>query len=377
MPKGLRPGEWVIIEDQQAKKNYIAYINPYAESFYKIKILKEDVQKKVNIKTDEETLAKEIIVEHLQTAFRKREFFLDYNHGARLVYGMNDALPGIIVDKYQKYIFAQINTAGMDRFRDLIKAEIVKRYPDQKVLFFDNPEYRKAEVLPIHEPEKISEDLDVLENGLKYKITQQVMQKIGYYYDHRENRSKLANLLKRTSFAKKTGLDLFSYVGSWGLHMLSAGVEHVEFVDQGNMEEVTINHLKMNGFEGRGKFTRSDVFKFIDSSIATEKKYDVIVSDPPAFTKSEKNKITALQGYEKLHLKTMKLLNDEAVMVVASCTHHVNYEELDKTVQDAAIKNSQKVHLLDLGAQGFDHPFSGFNDKSFYIKYLVYFVSRG
>nr|BDT26649.1 class I SAM-dependent methyltransferase [Bacteriovorax sp. HI3] len=377
MPKGLRPGEWVIIEDQQAKKNYIAYINPYAESFYKIKILKEDVQKKVNVKTDEETLAKEIIIEHLQTAFRKRDFFLDYNHGARLVYGMNDALPGIIVDKYQKYIFAQINTAGMDRFRDLIKGEIIKHYPDQKVLFFDNPEYRKAEVLPIHEPEKINEDLDVLENGLKYKITQQVMQKIGYYYDHRENRSKLANLLKRTAFAKKTGLDLFSYVGSWGLHMLSAGVEHVEFVDQGNMEEVTTNHLKMNGFEGRGKFTRSDVFKFIDASIAAGKKYDVIVSDPPAFTKSEKNKITALQGYEKLHLKTMKLLNDEAIMVVASCTHHVNYEELDKTVQDAALKNSQKVHLLDLGAQGFDHPFSGFNDKSFYIKYLVYFVCRG
>lgn len=377
MPKGLRPGEWVIIEDQQAKKNYIAYINPYAESFYKIKILKEDVQKKVNVKTDEETLAKEIIIEHLQTAFRKRDFFLDYNHGARLVYGMNDALPGIIVDKYQKYIFAQINTAGMDRFRDLIKSEIIRRYPDQKVLFFDNPEYRKAEVLPIHEPEKINEDLDVLENGLKYKITQQVMQKIGYYYDHRENRSKLANLLKRTAFAKKTGLDLFSYVGSWGLHMLSAGVEHVEFVDQGNMEEVTTNHLKMNGFEGRGKFTRSDVFKFIDASIAAGKKYDVIVSDPPAFTKSEKNKITALQGYEKLHLKTMKLLNDEAIMVVASCTHHVNYEELDKTVQDAALKNSQKVHLLDLGAQGFDHPFSGFNDKSFYIKYLVYFVCRG
>lgn len=377
MPKGLRPGEWVIIEDQHAKKNYIAYINPYAESFYKIKILKEDVQKKYNVKSDEETLAREIIIDHLNTAFKKRDLFLDYSHGARLVYGMNDSLPGIIVDKYEKYIFAQINTAGMDRFRDLIKGEIEKYYPKQKVLFFDNPEYRKAEVLPIHEPEKIAEDLDVLENGLKYKITQQVMQKIGYYYDHRENRSKLAGLLKRTAVSKKTGLDLFSYVGSWGLHMLSAGVEHVEFVDQGNMEEVTNSHLQMNGFSGRGKFIRSDVFKFIDGAIAAGNKYDVIVSDPPAFTKSEKNKLMALQGYEKLHLKAMKLLNDQALMVVASCTHHVNYEELDKTVQDAAIKNSQKVHLLDLGAQGFDHPFSGFNDKSFYIKYLVYFVSRG
>ena len=377
MPKGLRPGEWCLLFDQVAKKNYIVYVNPYSESYFKIKILKEDKEKKYNDKSDEETLAKEIIVEHLRAAFRKREFFSDYHSGARLVYGLNDSLPGVIVDKYQKYILAQINTAGMDRFRELIKNEIQVYYPEHRVLFFDNPEYRKAEVLPIHEPEKIAEGLDVLENGIRYKISPSVMQKIGYYYDHRENRNKLLHLLKRTNFAKKTGLDLFSYVGSWGLHMLSAGVQHVDFVDQANMEEMTLNHLEMNSFSGRGKFTRSDVFKFVDVAIAEGKKYDVIVSDPPAFTKSEKNKITALQGYEKLHLKAMKLLSDEGVLVVASCTHYVNYEELDKTVQEAALKNAQKVHLLDLGVQGFDHPFSGFSDKSFYIKYLVYFVSRG
>jgi len=377
LPKGLQPGEWVIIEDQLIKKNYIAYINPYAESFYKIKIISDDLEKKYNSKSDEAIVAKEIIVKKLRKAFRKRDYFSDYASGARLIYGMNDSLAGIIVDKYQKYIFAQINTAGMDRFRDLIKSEIELKYPEQKVLFFDNAEYRKAEVLPIHESEKTTDDLEIFENGLKYKISQNVVQKIGYYYDHRENRKKLADLLSRTSFSKKTGLDLFSYVGSWGLHMLKAGVEHVEFVDQGNMGEAIETHLDLNGFQGRGSFSRSDVFKFLDNQISAGKKYDVIVSDPPAFTKSEKNKVTAIQGYEKLHLKAMKLLNDEAVMVVASCTHHVNYEELDKTVQDAALKNSQKVHLLDLGVQGFDHPFSGFKDKSFYIKYLVYFVTRG
>ena len=377
MSKGLRPGEWIIVEDQLAKKNYIGYINPFSESFYKLKILKEDKAKKYNAKSDEEVVAQELIVSNLQAAFKLRDYLTDYSNGARLVYGMNDSLPGIIVDKYQKYILAQINTAGMDRFRDLIKSEIVKKYPDQTVLFFDNQEYRKAEVLPIHEPEKITEDLDILENGIHYRISQTVMQKIGYYYDHRENRSKLANLLTRTSFSKKTGLDLFSYVGSWGLHMLKAGVENVEFVDQANMEAATNMNLELNNFKGRGQFTRSDVFKFLDTAHASGKKYDVIVSDPPAFTKSEKNKIQALQGYEKLHLKAMRLLNDEALMIVASCTHHVNYEELDKTVQEAALKNSQSVQLLDLGVQGMDHPFSGFKDKSFYIKYLVYFVSRG
>jgi 23S rRNA (cytosine1962-C5)-methyltransferase len=377
MSKGLRPGEWIIVEDQLAKKNYIGYINPFSESFYKLKIIAEDKSKKYNVKSDEESVARELITSNLQAAFKSRDYLTDYSNGSRLVYGMNDSLPGIIVDKYQKYILAQINTAGMDRFRDLIKTELVSRYPDQKVLFFDNAEYRKAEVLPIHEPEKITEDLDILENGIQYKISQSVMQKIGYYYDHRENRNKLANLLMRTSFAKKTGLDLFSYVGSWGLHMLKAGVENVEFVDQANMEVATTTNLELNNFKGRGQFTRSDVFKFLDTTIASGKKYDVIVSDPPAFTKSEKNKNQAIQGYEKLHLKAMKLLNDEGLMIVASCTHHVNYEELDKTVQEAALKNSQRVQLLDLGVQGMDHPFSGFKDKSFYIKYLVYFVSRG
>ena len=100
-------------------------------------------------------------------------------------------------------------------------------------------------------------------------------------------------------------------------------------------------------------------------------------SEPPAFTKSEKNKVTALQGYEKLHTKALKILNEEGLFVAASCTHYVSYEELDKTVQDAAFKNGQRLRMLDLGAQGFDHPMSGLKDKSFYIKYLAYHVTRG
>ena len=377
IPKGFRPGEWIIIEDQQIKKNYIGYINPYAESYFKIKIAYCDLEKKYNAKSDEAASAGEIITGNLKEAFLKREKFIDYASGARLVYGVNDSLPGVIVDMYEKYIFTQINTAGMDRFRDLIKSEIEKRYPAKKVLFFDNLDYRKAEVLPIYESTKIEEDLHIEENALRYKISANVMQKIGYYYDHRENRAKLANLLKRMNISKKNGLDLFSYVGSWGLHLLLAGIESVDFVDQGNMQEAVMTNLGLNSFSGRGHFFRSDVFKYLDEAIASGKKYDVIVSDPPAFTKSEKNKPMAIQGYEKLHLKAMKLLSDNAVMVVASCTHHVGHEELDKTVQDAALKNAQKVHLLDLGVQGFDHPFSGFSDKSFYIKYLVYSVSRG
>jgi 23S rRNA (cytosine1962-C5)-methyltransferase len=377
IPKGLMPGEWILILDKLSQKNFIAYINPFSENYFKIKIVFDDLEKRFNSKSNEEEVAIEILKLNLQRAFNKRDDFLDYKDGARLVYGINDSLPGLIVDKYEKYIFVQINTAGIDRFRNLIKAEICEKYKNQKVMFYDNVEYRKAEVLPTYDAEKMDSDLEVLENGIKYNIPQKVMQKIGYYYDHRENRNKILNLLNRLNFNKKNGLDLFSYVGSWGLHLLKANVENVDFVDQGNMQEAIQNNLTLNNFINRGEFIRSDVFKFLDNSVAKEKRYDIIVSDPPAFTKSEKNKDQALQGYEKLHLKVMRLLSNKAILVIASCTHYVSYEELDKTIQDSALKNSQKVQLLDMGLQGFDHPFTGFKDKGFYIKYLVYSVIRG
>ena len=376
IPKGFIPGEWICILDNTAKRKYISYINPYAEIFFKIKIMKV-VEWSFSPSELEGHVAEKVISELLIASVKKRDLFADYSNGSRLVYGISDSLPGLIVDKYKKYILIQINTAGIDRFRDLIQSILQKKFESHKVIFYDNEEYRKAEVLPTFTKVELDGDLEILENNLQYKIPRNVLQKIGYYYDHRENRSRLKLLLTRLNIKKENGLDLFSYVGSWGLHLLSAGIRNVEFVDQGNMQEVIGTNLELNNFSGKGQFVRADVFKYLDDALAGNKKFDVIVSDPPAFAKSEKNKISALQGYEKLHMKSMKLLNDQGIMVVASCTHYANYEELDRTVQDAAFRNGQSVQLLDLGGQGFDHPMTGLKDKSFYIKYLVYYVNRG
>jgi len=376
IPKGMTPGEWFCLSDSTAKKRYIAYVNPYTENFFKIKILKT-AHPQFNSQSDEKAVAEETIAELLSASLKRRTLFAGYENGARLVYGISDSLPGLIVDKYKKYILIQINTAGLDRFRDLIHSILQNAFPEQSVLFFDNEEYRKAEVLPVHERAILETDLEVQENGLNYLIPKTIMQKIGYYYDHRENRNRLKNLLLRLNVKKEKGLDLFSYVGSWGLHLLASGVQSVEFVDQGNMQIAVEDNVARNGFSGRGNFVRADVFKFLDQAASEGKSYDVIVSDPPAFTKSEKNKINAIQGYEKLHLKAMKLLSNEGIFVAASCTHYVSFEELDKTVQDAAFKNGQKLQLLDLGGQGFDHPMTGLKDKGFYIKYIVYHVHRG
>ncbi|MBC7539835.1 MAG: class I SAM-dependent rRNA methyltransferase [Bacteriovorax sp.] len=376
IPKGLIPGEWVCLVDITAQKKYLSFVNPHADIFFKIKIIKTK-EWAFNSNEVENKIAEENINDLLMTAIKKRTLFSDYSNGSRLVFGINDSLPGLIVDKYKRYILVQINTAGIDRFRDLIRSILQKSFVTHQVLFYDNVEYRKAEILPTFEKIEIDGDLEVEENDLQYKIPKNVLQKIGYYYDHRENRSRLKSLLLKLNVKKDKGLDLFSYVGSWGLHLLSAGVGTVEFVDQGQMQAAIETNLELNKFSGRGQIVRADVFKYLDIALAENKKFDVIVSDPPAFTKSEKNKVAALQGYEKLHMKAMKLLNDQGIMVVASCTHYANYEELDKTVQDAAFRNGQTIQLLDLGGQGFDHPMTGLKDKSFYIKYLVYYVSRG
>lgn len=374
--KGLSPGEWVILNDKTAKCKYIAHLNPYSESFFKIKIIKSIESNWATSKKESE-VALDCIKEKINEAFSKRKKFLNYSEGCRLIYGSSDSLTGLIIDVYQKYIFIQINVAGIDRFRKEVGAIIQELYPAHIIRFFDNPNYRKQEVLPIYETEEIKDDLLVIENEIKYLVSKKTLQKIGYYYDHRENRQKLLSTLLRLNTNKEKGLDLFSYVGSWGLHMLKAGVQNVDFVDQGDMANDVASNLAENNFKGRGAFYRADVFKFLDEAFSQKKFYNIIVSDPPAFTKSEKNKNTAIGGYEKLHQKSLRLIADEGIFVAASCTHYVSHEELDKTVQVSAAKNNQKIQLLDIGMQGFDHPVKGFTDKGFYIKYLLYFVQRG
>ncbi len=375
IPKGLLPGEWVILIDKTAGKKYVGHVNPYSESFYKIKITKE-VSTEWRPEKNEGEVAIAIIRENITKAVQLRKIFTSYLGGYRVVYGSSDNLTGVIIDLYTKYLFVQINVAGIDRFRKEIAQILTEIYPEKKVHFFDNPQYRKQEVLPIYENDEIQDDLEVDENKIKYIISKKTLQKIGYYYDHRENRQKLLTTLLKLDINKEKGLDLFSYVGSWGLHLLKGGTTHVDFVDQGNMAEDVAKNLQINNFSTRGIFFRSDVFKFLDDAYSSNKRYNIIVSDPPAFAKSEKNKNTAIVGYEKLHQKALRLLEDNGLFVAASCTHYVTHDELDKTVQLSAAKNNQKVQLLDIGIQGFDHPAKGFTDKGFYIKYLLYFVTK-
>lgn len=366
------PGEWVRIENSGG---VFGFVNLMAQKGPIFRVVGKSNEQNID-QENEENFGKNIIEKNIERALARRKAFLNLKDGSRLIYGDEDSLPGLIVDQYVNEVIVQINTAGIDRHRLFIE-EILQKKLNVEVVFLDNKNYRDNEVLPNHENDKRVGKIRIIENDLNYAIDWSLMQKVGYYYDHRINRRKLEDVLLKYSGDKKRGLDLFSYIGSWGLHCLRGGVDFVDFVDQANMEEVTLENLKLNSFSGKGQFFRSDVFQFLEKTKNEKKTYDVIVCDPPAFAKDESGKKGAIRGYERLYNLIFEISSSCSIVAAASCTHYVSLEELDKCVQVAAKKKNKEIQILDLGIQGFDHPMASLSSKSNYIKYILYYVRNG
>lgn len=365
--KSIPPGEWCLFS-LSPSDSWIGFINPMIEDKYTCAYLLS----KITLEELKTFSPENFIAQKIKTAFAKRQRYDGYQSNARIFYGVSDELPGLIIDGFVNASILQINTSGLDRYRDFIKMTIEK-LTGTKCYFLDNPKYREKEFLPTFETESFP-DLDVIENGLKYKIRSEVLQKVGFYYDHRENRFQLMSLLKRLKEKPKHGVDLFCYAGAWGMSALAGGVERVEFVDQGDFAVEVGEALKLNGLGDRGVFHRHDVFKFLDEIINKQTKFDLILCDPPAFAKSALQKNQALEGYSKLHRKVLKCAAPGSICAFSSCTHYVAHDEFQKNILDAARKEGRKIQLIYSGMQGMDHPVVSQDDKSNYIKSYFYFV---
>lgn len=366
--KSCHPGEWCLLKGSTPDELWAAFLNPLVgDKFASIHVVE-----KLNSKDAGSFEPEAFILSKVRKAYEARLRFSGYENGSRLFYGASDGLPGLIIDLLDKTAIIQINTAGVDKFRDLIK-KTIEDLIKGKAYFLDNAKYREKEFLPTFETEKLP-DVTVQENGLQYHLRSEVLQKVGFYYDHRENRLSLLSLLSRLKLKPKKGLDLFSYAGAWGMNALKGGVSFVDFVDQGDFSVEISEGLKVNGFEGKGSFFRKDVFRHLDESIAAKNLYDLILCDPPAFAKSSLQKPQALEGYSKLHRKVLKLAAPGAVCVFSSCTHYVSHEEFQKNILDAASKENRKIQLLHCGMQGFDHPVQSLEERANYIKSYFYIL---
>lgn len=365
--KSIPPGEWCFMP-MGPQEIAIGFVNPMIEEKYSC----AQVLAKMSLEAAKKFSIDEFIVQKIKMAQARRSRIKGYEKNARIFYGVSDGLPGLIIDQFENASIIQINTAGVDRYREVIR-KTVQELMETEAYLLDNPKYREKEYLPTFNNQELPE-LHVLENGLHYRIRSEVLQKVGFYYDHRENRYQLMSLLDRINKKINTGLDLFSYAGAWGMSALKAGAQRVDFVDQGDFGVEVEEALRLNGYIGRGVFHRGDVFKFLDESVQQNNKYDLILCDPPAFAKSALHKPQALEGYSKLHRKVFKALAADGLVAFSSCTHYVSHEEFQKNILEAANKENRKIQLLYSGLQGMDHPIKSQDDRSNYIKSYFYIV---
>ncbi|MFZ8999778.1 MAG: class I SAM-dependent rRNA methyltransferase [Bacteriovoracaceae bacterium] len=369
------PGEWVFIPHFSKNYSYVGMVNPFVDKSACLKIAGIVPSKKLEDKNESE-FSTEFVDDALKKSIQRRQRFKSSLCGARLVYGSFDNLPGLIVDMYKDIILVQISTAGLDRLREQIKAVLNQSFSNHKVYFFDNSNKRSLEGLPQYdnfEFEKL-ENIIIEDAGIEYKLSRDIIQKNGYYFDHTPNRIKLERAINELDIKFDNGLDLFSYCGSWGMHLLRSGLRKVSFVDQSPIVESIKENVLRNSFDGAAQCVRSDVFKYLDECKQKQRKFDVIVSDPPAFSKGKDKKTSALRGYDSIHQKCVGLLNSPALFAVGSCTKNVDFTDLDQSVKKAFKHHGKKAQMIEMGIQGHDHPFRDFLDKGFYIKFILYLV---
>jgi len=365
--KSFQPGEWCFFRTVE-NDYWLGFVNPLID----IKYPCAQVLLQLNETTKQQITPEIYIQNSVEKALKRRMHFNQYSEGARLIYGSSDGLPGIIADKFKNKVLIQINNAGMDNFRIFIQEKLNESFGIESI-FLDNPKYRERESLPSFEVKKIP-DIEVVENGLNYFLKSEVIQKIGFYYDHRENRLQMRNLLPRLNMSFENGLDLFCYAGAWGINALQAGVEKIDFVDQGDFSETVTQNLALNKFESRGRFFRKNVFEFLDTALSQGALYDLVLCDPPAFAKSMNQKKEALEGYSKLHRKVFKISKPLSICIFSSCTHYVSFDEFQQNILDASKKEKRNIQLLFCGIQGWDHQVKTTNEKANYIKSFFYLV---
>ncbi len=334
------------------------YINP--KSVISIRLLSFKDEK------IDETFFKNNILKSL----KYREEFLKLKDTYRLVFSESDFLPGLIIDRYEKCLVIQILTAGMERFRDSIIKILDDIFKPEMIILKNDTPSRLKEGLPVEKKiikgEEKSLPLLIQEDDAKFMIDPLHGQKTGFFLDQRENRLFLKELI-----INGFGLDLFSYVGSWSIHLAKKGNKLIGVDNSDKAIEIAMENVRINNVSENCKFIKADVFDFLKWDIKKGRKYDFIIVDPPAFVKSKTEKKDGIQGYLTLNSLVLKLLRKGGILATSSCSQHISQEEFQDIIKEAFMKNRKKGILIYKGTQSKDHPILLHMPETAYLKCFV------
>ena len=285
----------------------------------------------------------------------------------RLVHGESDGLPGLVLDRYGDVVVGQIGTAGMEGLKAEIIGALEKVIAPRTVLWKNDSGARELEGLPSYVETAYGEAIDhvwVEENGVRFRVPIGAGQKTGWFYDQAANRR---SFLKYVNGARV--LDVFSYLGAWGLSAARAGASEVLCVDSSAPAlELLQQSAAESGLEARTQ--RGDAFDALAALREAGEKFDVVVVDPPAFIKRRRDIPKGQAAYRKLNQLAMQLLPRDGFLVSCSCSHHLPLDELIGTVQQAARHLNRFAQVVEVGGHAPDHPIHPAIPETRYLKAL-------
>ena len=359
-------GDMVLVEDFDGYCLGHGFINT------KSKITVRMMSRKRNAVVDED-----FIEMRVRNAWEYRKSTVDTG-SCRLIFGEADFLPGIVIDKFSDVLVVESLALGIDRWKPVILEKLKKvlaedgirirgvyERSDAKVRLQEGMERYKGFI-----GEPFDTKVEIVENGVKYIVDVQDGQKTGFFLDQKYNRLAVQRLCK----GKKV-LDCFTHTGSFALNAGVAGAESVLGVDASELGIAQAReYAELNGLSDKVRFVCADVFDLLPQLEEDGEKYDVVILDPPAFTKSRASVKNAVKGYREINLRGMKLVKDGGYLATCSCSHFMDPELFAKTIREAAAGSHKRLRQVEYRTQAADHPILWAADESYYLKFYIFQV---
>jgi 23S rRNA (cytosine1962-C5)-methyltransferase len=353
----FEPGQPVVIEDSAGHAIGNGYVNPRA--LICARLVSRDTKY---------ALDQSLLTHRLNVALSLRERLFDSPH-YRLAFGDADNLPGLVVDRFGDVLVAQITTAGMERVKDEIVAALEKVVKPRAILWRNDSSIRELEGLASYvEPAlgAVPESVAIEEHGAKFEAPLIHGQKTGWFYDQRLNRGRLRHYVKGARV-----LDVFSYLGAFGVQAATAGAESVLCVDSSAKSGEWIGrNAALNDVTAKVRFERDDAFEALRRLRAAREKFDVVIVDPPAFIKRKKDLKEGTAAYQRLNQMAMQVLAKDGLLVSCSCSYHLARDSLRELLLRSSRHLDRFLQLVEEGHQAPDHPVHPAIPETAYLKTL-------
>lgn len=296
----------------------------------------------------------------------------------RVIFGEADFLPGLVIDKYEDVLVVECLALGMEQFKhkivEILKALLLEEgIRIRGVYERSDANERVKEGLPKHKGflgEEFDTNVEIVENGVHYMVDVVNGQKTGFFLDQKYNRLAMQRICKG-----KRVLDCFTHMGTFALNAGIAGAREVTGLDisQYAVDQATQN-ARRNHLEDIVKFRCANVLDELPRLAQAGEQYDVVILDPPAFTKSREATKNAIKGYREINMKGLKLVKDGGYLASCSCSHFMTQELLEKTIKEAARSTHKRLRQVEFRTQAPDHPILWAADESYYLKFFIFQV---